>query len=54
MNKAHGVENFLFGSDYPMWDHEDELKRFNQLSLTTQEREDILYNNAVRLLKEIE
>ena len=54
MLRAHGIENFLFGSDYPMWDHEDELKRFNQLNLTAQEREDILYNNAVRLLKEIE
>jgi hypothetical protein len=52
MIKAHGFEQFLFGSDYPMWDHEDELKRFNRLSLNAEEREAVLYKNAEKLLAE--
>lgn len=52
MIKAHGFEKFLFGSDYPMWDHEDELKRFLRLSLSPEEREAILYKNAEKLLSE--
>ena len=51
MIKKHGYENFLFGSDYPMWDHEDELSRFNRLNLTQEQREAILYKNALRLLE---
>lgn len=50
MIKKHGVKKFLFGSDFPMWDHEDEMNRFNQLELTAGEKEDILFNNANRLL----
>lgn len=44
-----GVENVLFGSDYPMWNPKEEIKRVMQLDLTAQEREDILWNNAARL-----
>lgn len=50
MIRSHGVEKFLFGSDYPMWDHTEELKRFNQLTLTDKERSMILHENAYRLL----
>ncbi len=51
MIHAHGADKFLFGSDYPMWDHEDELyNRFNKLPLTEEERKLILYKNAFRLL----
>lgn len=46
----HGVEKMLFGVDYPMWDHQEELERFNKLPLTEEEREAILYKNAVDLL----
>ena len=53
MIKAHGHKKFLFGSDFPMWDHEDELSRFNQLELSQQEREDILYNNGARLIEKL-
>ena len=51
MIKKHGVEQFLFGSDFPMWDHEDELSRFNQLDLNAEEKQAILYDNAAKLLK---
>ncbi len=49
--RRFGVENVLFGTDYPMWSPAEELKRFMSLDLTDQEREDILWNNSVRLLK---
>ena len=53
MLKAHGIEKFLFGSDFPMWDHEDEMTRFNQLDLTAEERQAVLYDNGAALLKRI-
>ena len=51
--KAHGYKRFLFGSDFPMWDHTDELGRFNKLTLTAEERQAILYDNGADLLKKI-
>lgn len=53
MLKAHGYKKFLFGSDFPMWDHEDEMSRFNQLDLTAEERQAVLYDNGAALLKRI-
>ena len=50
MIKAHGADKFFFGSDFPMWDHEDEMARFNKLDLTAEEREMILYKNAQKFL----
>ena len=46
----HGVENFLFGSDFPMWDHADELEKLKLLDLTDRELEAILWDNAAELL----
>lgn len=48
--KAHGVNKVLFGTDYPMWSHKEELKRFYNLNLTDEERELILWKNAAKLL----
>lgn len=48
--RKHGVEKVLFGSDYPMWLHEEELERFNKLGLTEEERRLILSENACKLL----
>lgn len=50
MIRNHGVDKMLFGVDYPMWDHKEELERFNKLELTKEEREAILYKNALRIL----
>ena len=50
MIAAHGIEKFLFGSDFPMWSHEEELKRFNRLKLSENDKELILYENAKNLL----
>ncbi len=50
MIRKHGVEKFLFASDFPMWDHEEELERFMKLDLTNEERDMIFHKNAERLL----
>ena len=38
-----GVDRFMWGSDFPMWDHKDELERFLSLYLTEDERERIFH-----------
>ncbi|MBO4759450.1 MAG: amidohydrolase family protein [Spirochaetaceae bacterium] len=48
--KVHGADKFLFGSDFPMWDHEIEMQRFNKLCFTAEERKAVLYDNAAKLL----
>ncbi len=50
MIRRHGVEKMLFGSDFPMWDHKEELDRFLALDLTEEERRAILSGNAHKLL----
>lgn len=44
-----GVENVMFATDYPMWDLEKELDRFNAIDLNSEDRELILHKNAERL-----
>lgn len=46
---AYGTDKVLFGTDYPMWEPNEEIDRFMQIDLTEEEREDILYNNAAKL-----
>lgn len=48
--KMHGTDRVVFGTDYPAAYPSDALKDFFKLGLTDQEREDILYNNAAKLL----
>ncbi len=48
--KDYGVDHVLFGTDYPMWDAENELKYIEKLDLTQNEREMILHGNTERLL----
>lgn len=48
--KKHGVDKMVFGSDFPMWDHENEIKKLDLLNLTSSEKEAILYTNAKNLL----
>ncbi len=51
MIRAHGIEKVFFGTDYPMWDHEEELERFLKLDLTEAERRAILAGNAKSFLQ---
>ena len=45
-----GAENVMFGTDYPVKNTKEELERFFAIKLTDKEREDILWNNAIRFL----
>ena len=47
-----GPEKCMFGSDYPMWDVRDELRRFDTLPLTEAERALILNGAADLFLAE--
>lgn len=48
---SFGFERYFFGTDFPMWKHDEELARFLALPLGEEEREAILYKNAARLLR---
>ncbi|NLM73287.1 MAG: amidohydrolase family protein [Clostridiaceae bacterium] len=48
--KTHGTKKIVFGTDYPAAIHTEELRRFMRLDLTDEERQDILYNNAAKIL----
>lgn len=46
-----GSENVMFGTDYPVKNTKEELDRFFAIKLSDKQREDILWNNAIRFLK---
>lgn len=46
---AYGHDRVLFGTDYPMWNPEEEIERFLKIDLTEEQREDIFCNNAAKL-----
>lgn len=48
--RKHGSEKILFGTDYPIERHKEGIENFLSLGLTDKENEDILYNNAYRLI----
>ncbi|MBR1798145.1 MAG: amidohydrolase family protein [Clostridiales bacterium] len=48
--RQFGADKVLWGTDYPAWDHESELKLWDKLELTSEERSKILYENAAKLL----
>ncbi|WHH60302.1 amidohydrolase family protein [Petroclostridium sp. X23] len=48
--KGHGVDRILFGTDFPITSHKDELQRFMKLDLNEEEREKILWKNTYEFL----
>ena len=46
-----GTRRFLFGTDFPMWDHREELDRVLALGLPEEARDDILHRNFQRLFE---
>ena len=49
-NIAHfGVDHTMFGTDFPMWDPEEELERFFALGFSQEENRAMLYGNFARL-----
>lgn len=47
---AYGAERMAFGTDYPMWDPVEEMKRFDRLKLTWEQKEQIASRTAKRIL----
>ena len=47
--RRYGADHVLFGTDFPMWSYEDEIERFNLMELTDDEKEKILYKNAMKI-----
>lgn len=47
---TYGVEKVMFGTDYPMWNLQEELDKFMEIPLTENERRAILYDNAAKML----
>ncbi|MFA5657783.1 MAG: amidohydrolase family protein [Oscillospiraceae bacterium] len=43
------TDKLLFGTDFPMWDHEEELKRFFRLELSDEVNKKILSENFKRI-----
>ena len=48
--KAHGAERILFATDSPWNDQSEDARRLDALGLSSDEREDIAWRNAARLL----
>lgn len=46
----YGADKVLFGTDYPMWDAQDELDRLFSLGLSEREYDMILHENLEKLL----
>lgn len=46
-----GAENVMFGTDYPVVNTKEELNRFMLLNLSENDREKILWDNAIRFLQ---
>ena len=47
--RLYGANRVLFGTDYPMWEPGEEVRRFMSLDLTDEERQLILHENAEKL-----
>jgi len=45
-----GTERILFGSDFPMWDHTEELERVSRLGITGDGLEAVMHGNAESLV----
>ncbi len=50
---GYGAGRILFGTDFPLWDPQQEVRSFMQLDLTSAEHEQIAYKNALEILKEL-
>jgi predicted TIM-barrel fold metal-dependent hydrolase len=47
----YGAERIAFGSDYPMFDPWKEVNNFLRFNLTDDQKEQIAYKTAERILK---
>ena len=49
MIRGYGADKMMYGTDFPMWDPVEELRRFINLDLTEEENKKILYDNFASL-----
>jgi hypothetical protein len=47
----YGIDRVIFGTDYPMWNMETELKRFLSLGYDKDSADKILYKNAINIYR---
>jgi len=47
--KRYGAQKVMFGSDFPMWSHTDELENFLALGLSEEENRQIFFDNFASL-----
>ncbi|MBE6900431.1 MAG: radical SAM protein [Ruminococcaceae bacterium] len=46
--ERYGIESFFWGTDFPMWDHKEELELFFSLGLSEEDNRKILYENFAK------
>ena len=51
--RRYGTDRAFFGTDYPMWNPEEEVARFLRLPLTDGERERIFHLNFEAFLRDL-
>lgn len=44
-----GVDKFMFGVDFPMWEHSKEIERLENLELSAEDMKKIYFENAIKL-----
>lgn len=49
--REYSADRVLFGSDFPIWEHEKEVRVIESLALTDDEKEKIFCGNALQFLK---
>lgn len=49
--REYGAERVLFGTDFPIWEHEKEVQVIESLPLTDDEKEKIICKNALLFLR---
>lgn len=49
--RAYGADRIVFGDDFPMWDHQDEIDQLLSLELSAEEYDLIFHQNAKRILR---
>lgn len=47
--RMYTADRVLFGVDFPMWSHKEEIERFNKMNLNEDEVKKIFYENACKL-----
>jgi aminocarboxymuconate-semialdehyde decarboxylase len=46
----YGIDNVMYGTDYPCWDPATALKLLDELKLSEADQEKLFYSNAKRIL----